>query len=620
MLTSALIYLCAAVISVPIAKRLGLGSVLGYLIAGVIIGPFALGLVGDQTEVMHFAEFGVVMMLFLIGLELRPSLLWQLRKPILGLGGSQVLLTALAIFLGLSLIADFSWQTNLALGLALALSSTAIVLQSLAEKGVLKTETGQSVFSVLLFQDIAVIPMLAFLPLLAIEGAAGHSDGHGTETLISQLPVWLQVIATLATIGFIIVGGKYISAPIFRIIAETRIRELFTALSLLIVVAIEVLMKAVGLSPALGAFLAGVVLAESEFRHEIEVDIDPFKGLLLGLFFITVGAGIDFQVITDSPLIIAFGVVALIAVKAAVLALLAWLFKFNTKQASLFTVALAQGGEFAFVLLSLSGQLGVVDAQLGQLVIVIVALSMLASPLLLIAEERLFAGNRKADSKEADTIDHAGEVIIAGYGRFGQIVGRLLSAQGYNLTILDHSPSQIDLLRRFGNKVFYGDAARRDLLEAAGADEAKLLVVAIDEPDKSLEVIHMARKHFPNMKILARAIDRRHTYELMRLNIAGIRRETFDSAIHLGVQALKLLGNTDELSERAGELFTSHDEETLKILCDLWGDDRSYGVAVRQRLDDLKQVLIADKQEQEAINTCHGELQHESDSAQIEVR
>lgn len=610
MLISALIYLCAAVISVPIAKRLGLGSVLGYLMAGVAIGPFALGLVGDQIEVMHFAEFGVVMMLFLIGLELRPNRLWQMRRPILGLGGSQVVLTSVAIALCLFWLTDYEWQTLIALGLALALSSTAIVLQSLAERGLLKTQSGQSVFSVLLFQDIAVIPILALLPLLAVQEARDlHSGG-----LMSHLAIHWQVVVTVATVAFIVVGGKYIAAPIFRFVASSRLREVFTALSLLIVVAIEVLMKTIGLSPALGAFLAGVVLAESEFRHELEVDIEPFKGLLLGLFFITVGAGIDFQLLIDSPLTIGVGVFALVAIKASVLALLSFLFKFPQNQGALFTVALAQGGEFAFVLVSMSTQLGIFNTDLGSTVTVIVALSMVSSPLLLMLHERYFGTISQVNNREADTIDSQGEVIIAGYGRFGQIVGRLLSAQGYNLTILDHSPSQIDLLRRFGSKVFYGDAARRDLLEAAGAEEAKLLVVAVDEPDKSLDIIKMAQQHFPDLKILARAIDRRHTYELMRMNIAGIRRETFDSAIHLGVQALQILGNSPALSERAGKLFTAHDEESLKVLSELWGDDKSYGIAVRQRMDDLKQVLLTDKKEQEVINTCHAEQQKTTSS------
>lgn len=598
MLFSALIYLAAAVLSVPIAKRLGLGSVLGYLLAGMLIGPYALHLVGDQTDVMHFAEFGVVMMLFLVGLELQPSRLWQMRRPIIGLGGLQVVLTTLLIA-ALMLLSPYSWQTGIAIGLCLALSSTAIVLQSLSERGLLNSQAGNNAFAVLLFQDIAVIPILALLPLLALNGAGADAvSAHPTP--IDGLPVWAQVGVTALIIAAIIFGGKFLSAPIFRIIAETRLRELFTAFSLLIVIAIAVLMQAVGLSPALGTFLAGVVLAESEFRHELEVDIEPFKGLLLGLFFITVGASIDFPLLAAEPLLIGAAVLALFAVKALVLALLARLFTMPFRQGLLFTVALAQGGEFAFVLVSSAKQFQVFDTELGNLITLVVALSMLISPLLIVAYEKLLSRpGQQAKSDEADQFSEHSDVIIAGYGRFGQIVGRLLSAQGFRLTILDHSPSQIDLVRRFGNKVYYGDAARRDLLQAAGAAEAKLLVIAVDEPDKTLEIIHTAQQHFPHLRILARAIDRRHAYQIMRCQIDGIRRETFDSALHIGVQSLKLLGVTDEDAERAGELFSEHDHQSLQVLAEIWGDDRSYGVAVKQRLEDLKQVLLNDQQQRQ---------------------
>ncbi len=606
-LLSALVYLLAAVLSVPLATRLGLGSVLGYLLAGVIIGPFALALVGDQTNVMHFAEFGVVMMLFLIGLELRPSVLWNMRRPILGLGGLQVLLTGLVIAGGLGFVSEMSWQTNVAIGLTLALSSTAIVLQLLTEKGLLKTVAGQNAFSVLLFQDIAVIPMMALLPLLALNPSTlSASVGHGN--LIANLPGWLKVVVVSLTIASIVFGGRFVSAPVFRFIAETHLREIFTAFALLLVIAIAAVMQTIGLSPALGTFLAGVVLAESEFRHELEIDIEPFKGLLLGLFFITVGANIDFQLILDQPLVIIASVCALILVKMAVLALLGRLFRMNRNQGLLFTLALAQGGEFAFVLASFGLQSGVFNLLQASSLTVIVALSMLVSPLLLLMHEWLLGRESPQIAvPELSTIEPTQQVIIAGYGRFGQIVGRLLTAQGYHLTILDHSPSQIDLLRRFGNKVFYGDAARRDLLQAAGAENAQLLVIAVDQPDKTLEIIKIAQRHFPQLKILARAIDRRHTYELMRLNIAGMRRETFHSALHLGVDALKLMGIQPETAERAGAIFVEHDEQSLLLLSKLWGDDHSYGVAVRQRVEDLKQVLQNDQQAQAQINTCHVE-------------
>ncbi|MFT5591698.1 MAG: glutathione-regulated potassium-efflux system ancillary protein KefC [Oceanicoccus sp.] len=604
MLVSALIYLFAAVLSVPIAKRLGLGSVLGYLIAGVLIGPFVFHLVGDQTEVMHFAEFGVVMMLFLVGLELRPSRLWEMRRPILGLGGLQVILTAAIICALVMLISDFVWQVSLAIGLTLALSSTAIVLQSLTERGLLKTPAGANSFSVLLFQDIAVIPILALLPLLAVGEVINNADVH--DSLISHLPVWVQVVITSATILAIVLGGKYLAAPFFRFIAETRLREVFTAFALLIVVAITVLMQAIGLSPALGSFLAGVVLADNEFRHELEVDIEPFKGLLLGLFFITVGASIDFQLLINEPLFIGLSVFALIAVKIVVLAGIAAVSNMTRSQGMLFTLALAQGGEFAFVLASSARQFSVFDDALVNMITVVVALSMLISPLLLVAYEVYFSRKSQQAQPEHDTdIDSTEEVILAGYGRFGQIIGRLLTAQGYNLTILDHSPGQVELVRRFGNKVYYGDAARRDLLEAAGANEAKLLVIAVDEPDKTLDIIHTAQTHFPHLKILARAIDRSHAYAILHTKIDGLRRETFDSALHLGVDALQILGLSQEDAQHAGTLFEEHDEENLCKLAEVWGNDKQYGIAVQKGLLELKQVLKEDAKDRKK-KTIHG--------------
>ncbi len=607
MLEMAVIYLAAAIIAVPIAKRLGLGSVLGYLLAGILIGPFILGFVGDQTDVMHFAEFGVVMMLFLVGLELQPARLWKLRHSILGLGGLQVLLTTLALFIigfyGLTL----KWQTALAISLMLALSSTAIVLQTLAEKGWIKQEAGQNAFSVLLFQDIAVIPILALLPLLAFQDISAMTSNH--QNLIEHFPVLIQVAISLAVITLIILAGKYVSAPLFRYIADTRLREIFTVFALFLVIAIALIMQKIGLSPALGTFLAGVVLAESEFRHELEVDIEPFKGLLLGLFFITVGASIDFPLLFNSFAIVLALVCGLIFIKALILYVLAHFFKMQNEQKLLFTLALAQGGEFAFVLLSLTTNLQILTPDQTKLTTLVVAISMLCAPLLLIGYEKYIShcNNNAANFDDIKDIEATQNVIIAGYGRFGQIIGRLLSAQDYHLSILDHSPSQIELLRRFGNKVFYGDAARKDLLEASGAKEAQLLVIAIDEPDKTIEIIELARKHYPDLKIVARAIDRRHAYQLLQLGVDSFHRETFDSAVNAGITALRLLGNSHDISARAGKLFSEHDKESLKILADVWGDDHTYGVAVKQRMEDLQQVLTKDKAEQEKLNTCHGE-------------
>jgi len=600
----ALIYLAAAIVAVPIAKRVGLGSVLGYLIAGILIGPYALGIVGDQTDVMHFAEFGVVMMLFLVGLELQPARLWKLRHSILGLGGLQVVLTAAAIFAFCYWVFTMHWQTALAIGLMLALSSTAIVLQSLEEKGWLKQEAGQNAFSVLLFQDIAIIPILALLPLLAFAPQSSSKDI--SDSIIASWPVWQQVGVSVAVIAAIIAGGKYVSAPLFRYIAQTHMREIFTIFALFLVVAIALVMQSIGLSPALGTFLAGVVLAESEFRHELEADIEPFKGLLLGLFFITVGASINFELLADEFTTVIALVALLIVVKACILFALAITFNISKKQRLLFALALAQGGEFAFVLLSVTTTLSILTPEQTSLVTLVVAVSMLVAPLLLMAYEQLQkrTSNSAPEFDKPEQISSAKHVIIAGYGRFGQIMGRLLHAQGYEITVLDHSPSQIELLRRFGNTVFYGDAARQELLEAAGAHTAQMLIVAIDDADKTLEIIKLAHKNYPQLKIVARAIDRRHAYQLLNLKVDAFNRETVDSAINLAVDALELLGNNKEDAQRAGKLFRDHDRAAVLQLAELWGDDASYGVAVRQRMEDLKQVLQQDKQAQSDLNTC----------------
>ncbi|WP_085297356.1 monovalent cation:proton antiporter-2 (CPA2) family protein [Cognaticolwellia mytili] len=609
MLESALIYLAAAIVAVPIAKRLGLGSVLGYLLAGILIGPFLFGLVGDQTDTMHFAEFGVVMMLFLVGLELHPSRLWKLRHSIIGLGGLQVTLSTLLIFAACLYILDLRWQTSMAIGLMLALSSTAIVLQTLAEKGWIKQEAGQNAFSVLLFQDIAVIPILALLPLMAFADLSATASDQSHGNWVEHFPVYGQVLISVTVIAAIILAGKYVSAPVFRYIADTRLRELFTVFALFLVITIAVLMQKIGLSPALGTFLAGVVLAESDFRHELEADIEPFKGLLLGLFFITVGASIDFQLFAEQFSSIISLVIGLIVIKAIVLYFLATLFKLPGKQKYLFTLALAQGGEFAFVLLSLTTSLQILDDTQTKFTTLVVAMSMLLSPLLLIFYDKVIDRKATADNayESSEEIESTTQVIIAGYGRFGQIIGRLLAAQGYHLSILDHSPSQIELLKRFGNKVYYGDASRQDLLEAAGANEARLLVIAIDDADKIIELSKLAQKHFPNLRIVARARDRRHAYELMSIGVTAFKRETFDSALNLGIEALKLLGNDDKTAERAGTLFSDHDHESMNLLAELWGDDHSYGVAVKQRKEDLQLVLAKDKAELAKLNTCHGE-------------
>ncbi|MGB3493527.1 MAG: glutathione-regulated potassium-efflux system protein KefC [Elainellaceae cyanobacterium] len=603
----AFIYLMAAVLSVPIAQRLGLGSVLGYLIAGVIIGPFVLSLVGEQQEdVMHFAEFGVVMMLFLIGLELQPSLLWRLRGPILGLGGLQVAVTTGAIAL-IAILVGLPWQMGLAIGMTLALSSTAIVLQTLSEKGLMKTESGQASFSVLLFQDIAVIPMLALMPLLA-RGTPETALASGSVILVAAESVaaesstalsgWQQTLLVIGIVGGIIIAGRFLMRPVFRFIADTRLREVFTATALLLVIGIALAMQTVGLSPALGTFVAGVVLAENEYRHELETDIEPFKGLLLGLFFISVGASIDFNVLFRQPLLILGLVAGLIVLKGLVLFILGRFFKQSLSQNLLFATALAQGGEFCFVLFSFAQQNNVLPGSVTSPLVVVVALSMGLTPLMMIVNERLVQPRFKSlgeSDRQADTIDD-GEtpVIIAGFGRFGQIVGRLLIANGFRATVLDHDPAHIEMLRKFGHKVFYGDSSRIDLLHAAGAHEAKLFVVAIDDPEKALRTIDIVRKHFPHLKILARAIDRRHSYELIRQGVEVVERETFESSLNMGVEALKLLGYRAYRAHRAARTFRKHDIEAMHEMAYLHGDQPSLVARSHQLSSDLQEILQSD--------------------------
>lgn len=604
MLDIAVIYLAAALVAVPIAKRLNLGSVLGYLLAGGLIGPFILGWVGDQTQIMHVAEYGVVMMLFLVGLELHPHRLWRLRHSILGMGGLQVLLTAGLIMLVCLFVFKLNWQAALSIGLMLALSSTAIILQTLSEKGWSQLDAGKNAFSVLLFQDIAVIPILALLPLLTLTDVSNVSLSH--DNIIAHYSVWVQVMISVAVIIAIIMAGKYISPILFRYIAETRLREIFTIFALFLVIFIAFVMQKIGLSPALGTFLAGVVLADSEFRHELEVDIEPFKGLLLGLFFITVGASINFPLLMENFIWVMLSVVALIVIKMLVLLLLARLFKMHNLQQILFAMLLAQGGEFAFVIVSLSTDLGILNQKQSQFITVVVTMSMLITPILLLLYDFIVSKskNDQLPYDDLDSIEPTKNVIIAGYGRFGQVVGRLLSTQDYHLSILDYSPSQIDLLRAFGNKVFYGDASRVDSLVAAGAEKAQLLVIAINDADKILEITELVQKNFPKLKIAARATDRRHAYQLIKLGVDAFQRDTFGSAVTLGVNALKLLGNDFEEANRAGQIFSQYDDESLYQLANLWGDDKNYGIAVRQRLDDIKQVLQRDQNEHDKLHTC----------------
>jgi monovalent cation:proton antiporter-2 (CPA2) family protein len=590
MLAQAFIYLLAAIVMVPIAKRLGLGSVLGYLLAGVALGPFALGLIGKEgADVMHFAEFGVVMMLFLVGLELKPELLWRLRRPILGLGGLQVVGTSIA-FAGAALAVGHGARPAVAVGLIFAGSSTAIALQSLAEKGLLKSEGGQAAFSVLLFQDIAVIPMLALFPLLAAPGAPGAAAAPGR-------PGWQQALLVLGAVVVIVVGGRYVMRPVFRFLAETRLREVFTAAALALVIGIALLMGAVGLSPALGTFLAGVVLADSEYRHELESDIEPFKGLLLGVFFIAVGSSIDFSLIASRPLMILGAVAGLMIGKLLILLGIGKVMGLERRARAVLAMSLAQGGEFAFVLVSFAVQSRVLTTALAGPLVAIVAVSMLLTPLVLLALERVVlprmsAGLKKEERQHDEPQAHEGGVVIAGFGRFGQIVGRFLRASGIPTTVLDLDPAMVDLLRRLGLSVHYGDASRLDLLHAAGCERARLFVLAVDEPEKSNEIAKTVRKHFPHLPILARARSRQHYYQLTKIGAEMIIRETFGSAMEVGELALRKLGYRAHQARRMAVEFRRHDEASIKHLASLLGEDQTVlFAAARQALAEQENLL-----------------------------
>ncbi len=593
----AMIYLAAAVIFIPIARKLGLGSVLGYLLAGIVIGPSLMGFIGQEgQDIMHFAEFGVVMMLFLIGIELEPALLWNMRAPILGLGGLQVLITT-AIVTGLALLLGQPLNASLALGMTLSLSSTAIVLQSLKEKAQLSSAAGQSAFSVLLFQDIAVIPMLAIFPLLA--GAdTGNTTAH-EQTFRDNLPAWAQTLMVLGAVTVIVVAGRYLVRPLLRVVARARVRELFTAFALLLVVSISVLMSIVGLSPALGAFLGGIVLANSEYRHELESDIEPFKGLLLGLFFMAVGASIDFRLVLSMPWVILGLVAALMLVKALTLFILGKTFRISIEQNLLFAMALSQVGEFAFVLLSFTQQNNILSPQTVSIMTAVVALSMALTPLLLLLHERIIQPrfNKTVDdnTREADEIQEKHPVIIAGFGRFGNIVGRFLRVNGIQATILDLDSDRVDALHNLGIKVYYGDASRHDLLASAGAADAKVIIIAMDTVEQTLEVVKVVRKHFPHLQMLVKAENIPDTYELMDLGVLHIYRETLDTSLRMGADALQLLGVRAYQAQRNVSTFRKQDEKALKGLSAIRNDKKLYINTVKERIEELEKLMSNDR-------------------------
>lgn len=604
-LYQALIYLAVAVVCVPVARRLGMGSVLGYLLAGMLIGPFALGFIGKEgQDIMHFAEFGVVMMLFLIGLELEPAHFWKMRGRILGMGSLQLSATALLAGGGLLLI-GFSWQSALASGLALSMSSTAIALQTLREKGLNTTESGRSAFAVLLFQDIAVIPILALLPFLTFQTSTGVTGGHAG--MLTGLPGWLQASSVLCAILMVITAGRYVIGPFLRTIVGAGLRELCVAASLLIIFAIAFLMKIVGLSPALGAFLAGVVLANSEFRHELESDIEPFKGLLLGLFFIAVGASINFKLIADEPMLVIALVAALLVVKALVLSLTGRLFRLSFEQNCIFSLALSQVGEFAFVLFAFMNTLQVLSGPWLDTMMAVTALSMTVTPVLLLANERLILprfGTREQEEQPADAIDEQNKVIIAGFSTFGSTAGRFLRANGIEATILDNNSDRVDLLRKMGFRVFYGDATRLDILHSAGAAEASMLIIAIDTPATNCSLAAMVRKHFPNLTVMVRARNNAETYELMELGAAHVYRECLDASVRLGVDVLVQLGFRRYSATRAGQNFMKYDEDAIHKLAPHRHDEKKYIFTAREQIRFQEQMLAND------IKSIHGLTDH----------
>ena len=553
-LTYGLMYLSAAVLAVPLAKALGLGSIIGYLAAGIAIGPWGLGLVSNVQDILHFAEFGVVLMLFLVGLELQPSRLWAMRRPIFGTGSAQVLGCAAVLFAA-GWLAGLPWRISLVAALGLALSSTAIALQVLAERNLMRTSSGRAGFSILLFQDVAAIPILALLPLLGT--AAGAGDDHSAGEVL------LEALKIVGVIGAIVLGGRLLLRPLLRWIAKSRTPEIFTAASLLLVVGIAYLMVMVGLSMALGAFLAGVLLADSEYRSELEADIEPFKGLLLGLFFIAVGMSIDFGVLMRSPWLMAGILLGFLALKAVVIYTLAKVAGVPYQERPVFTLLLAQGGEFAFVVFQAAAGAQVFSAETASLLIGAVALSMLISPLLLVLVDRALLrryAQLKPAAPPAQEISEPQEapVIIAGFGRYGQIVARVMLAQGIPTTVLDHSVEILEIARAFGYRVFYGDATRLDLLRIAGAEHARVLVVAVDDPEQSLKIVTLARKHFPQLQLVARARDLTHWNALRDLGVTLVQRELFESSLESARTVLELMGQSPTRAQEMTRRFREH--------------------------------------------------------------
>jgi len=590
LLFNAMVYLAAAVLVVPLAKRLALGAVLGYLLAGILIGPYGFRLISEVEDALHFAEFGVVLLLFLIGLELEPTRLWALRRPIFGWGGAQVL-GVTAGLCGAAVLAGVDWKVALIAGLGLSLSSTAIALASLEERNLMPTPAGQGSFSILLFQDIAAIPMIAIVPLLGVPEEAG---GGGNA--------WQAVLKVVVVLAGLIVAGRFLLRPLLRFIAKTDSREIFTAFALLLVIAISLLMQWVGVSMALGAFMAGVLLADSEYRHALESDLEPFKALLLGLFFIAVGMSVDFAVFLAQPLLILGLVLGFLLIKISLLYALSRAFDIARGQHLQFALLLSQGGEFAFVVFGAAATAKVFSADVASILVVVVALSMVVTPLTLMLYDRVQAarqGGGKAGRKKRkdDQIEpNEDHVIVAGFGRFGQIVGRFLHANHVRLTVLDHDPDQIDVLRHFGFKVFYGDATRPDLLRAAGAAKARALVVAIDDIDDSLALVDAVRREYPELPIFARARNVTHYFQLRDRGVTMIERETYEAALQLGRSVLtEGLGQNAFRTRQSANRFRRHNRQSLEALYPYYKDRETFVSLTRQAREELEEMIARDR-------------------------
>ena len=601
-LVNSFIYLAASVLAVTLSRALGLGAIIGFLVAGIAIGPWGLGLVSNVQDILHFAEFGVVLMLFLVGLELEPRRLWSLRRPIFGWGSVQVLACALAIT-AVALMLGVAWRIAVVAGLGLALSSTAIALQVMGERNLMRTSTGQAGFSILLFQDVAAIPILALLPLLALASGLHEASPAGTR--------WLDALKPVAAIAAIVFGGRLLLRPALRWIARSGSTELFTAAALLVVVGIASLMQWVGLSMALGAFLAGVLLAESEYRRELETDIEPFKGLLMGLFFVAVGMSIDFGVLLASPGTMAALVLGFLALKVLVIGALARLLKLPMQERPVFTLLLAQGGEFAFVVFRAAADANALPAATASLLIGAVALSMLLTPLALVAVDRWLLP-RYADCGRPPAPPELSEpqnapVIIAGFGRYGQIVGRLLSAEGVAVTVLDHDAEMVEAARAVGSRVFYGDATRLDLLRTAGAAEARILVLAVDDVEQSLAIVDLVRQHFPQLELVARARDVTHWNQLRDRGVMRVERELFESSLVSGRRVLELLGASAEVARFSADRFRRHNLALFEEMHPYYKDRaKLISVVVRGRMQFEEQ--LAKEREQAAHALAANEL------------